>query len=510
MARHLPATQMHISVLVGISLEALLDKFVAEHFHLFDDASLRQLASGIESLPDPGPLPDWTERRQPPSTETGASPVDPNVEAVAHAAVARAHHLDLTMAVRRQMILAAISYRLGGAAAFDEVRDPAGSGPFQIRRVVVEGVDRGFSLESALDRGLRNETLVFIEQPGPFLYVDGPRADQMRPPEQDLEGLMRQRYGVEPGVVVPPLDETTPGDLEVEEDNLDEARRRAWDGKLLYEMGKFDEAEAELRRALQVDPDNQDSYDTLILVAEGRVRQAKTQAIRSELHRIILDVVVFDHLTLPEVLEYLEQVTIRHDPDGVGLRFRIAEGRVIYEGPWIDSQGQITPPIRVDPIDLTRVTLWLVPPLRNIRMIDVLDVIPKIASEPIRYYIDESGVVFRQAPRVQSPQLEPHIFRVDANALSEKFRDFKVSLPGAHSGPTGEIEPHPGVVLPPYVDPHAAGRLGGPMDRYFRSGIPPSSRDHAGVFHFSRPPDSTPIHVTNDSETLLRASTPAR
>ena len=122
----------------------------------------------------------------------------------------------------------------------------------------------------------------------------------------------------------------------------------------------------------------------------------------------------------------------------------------------------------------------------------------------------ESGVVFRQAPRVQPPQLEPHIFRVDANALSEKFRDFKVSLPGAHSGPSGEIEPHPGVVLPPYVDPHAAGRLGGPMDRYFRSVIPPSSRDHAGVFHFSRPPDSTPIHVTNDSETLLGASTPAR
>jgi predicted transcriptional regulator len=238
LGRHLPKTEMHFSVLVGISIEAVLDGFVAEHFHLFDDTALRQLARGIQSLPDPGPLPDWIERRQPPPTDTDASPVDPKVEAAARAAVARAHHLNLTIAVRRQMILAAINYRLAGLTEFERIRDPAGSGPFQIRRVVVEGVDRGFSLESALDRGLRNEKLVFIEQPGPFLYVDGPRAGEMRPPEQDLEGLMRQRYGVEPGVVVPPLDETTPGDPEVEADNLDEARRRASHGKLLYEMGK--------------------------------------------------------------------------------------------------------------------------------------------------------------------------------------------------------------------------------------------------------------------------------
>ena len=178
------------------------------------------------------------------------------------------------------MILAAINYRLAGLVEFERIRDPAGSGPFQIRRVVVEGVDRGFSLESALDRGLRNEKLVFIEQPGPFLYVNGPRAGEMRPPEQDLEGLMRQRYGVEPRVVAPP-DETTSGDVEGEENNL-----------------------------------------------------------------------------------------------------------------------------------------------------------------------DESGVVFRQAPRVQPRQLRTHTFRFASNALSEKFRDVKVSFSGAHSGPTGEIPLHLGMDLP--------------------------------------------------------------
>jgi len=61
------------------------------------------------------------------------------------------------------------------------------------------------------------------------------------------------------------------------------------------------------------------------------------------------------------------------------------------------------------------------------------------------------------APRVQPLQPEIRVFRFAANALSEKFRHVEVSSSAAHSGPTGEIEPRLGVVLPPYVDPHAAG-----------------------------------------------------
>jgi hypothetical protein len=110
----------------------------------------------------------------------------------------------LVAEVRSQMILAALSYRLDGEAGFMGIQDPAGDGPFTMRRVTVNGEDRGFSLASALQVSGYPEILVFIEQPGAPLFVSGTRAGQLRPPPppppstSGYDALMLERYGIKP------------------------------------------------------------------------------------------------------------------------------------------------------------------------------------------------------------------------------------------------------------------------------------------------------------------------
>jgi hypothetical protein len=105
---------------------------------------------------------------------------------------------DLVIEVQWRMLHAAIQHRLGDPLALGEFQDPAGAGPFTMRRVVLDGVDRGFALESALQvRGFK-ETLVFVERPGSPIIVSGPRAGELLPPPADFETLMRERYGLIP------------------------------------------------------------------------------------------------------------------------------------------------------------------------------------------------------------------------------------------------------------------------------------------------------------------------
>ena len=139
------------------------------------------------------------------------------------------------------------------------------------------------------------------------------------------------------------------------------------DGKLLYEMGKFDEAEVKLKEALRLDPDNEGGFYYLNLVKQARYqREAKIhtidtqermvqvekayerpvnrglllpvpnpyaltnfvhtgigrEAIYSKLDRIRLDSVSWpEGLPLGEVLRNLSDQTKLRDPDKKGINF---------------------------------------------------------------------------------------------------------------------------------------------------------------------------------------------
>ena len=140
------------------------------------------------------------------------------------------------------------------------------------------------------------------------------------------------------------------------------------DGKLLYEMGKFEEAEAKLKQALKLDPINEGAYYYLNLVkqaVDAREERMHTmdnqtrivevtkawespasnnaqlpvpnpyatnnlvhtgpgrEAIMSKLNRIRLDQVFYDGLPLSEVVRNLSEQAKLRDPDKVGINFLI-------------------------------------------------------------------------------------------------------------------------------------------------------------------------------------------
>ena len=55
------------------------------------------------------------------------------------------------------------------------------------------------------------------------------------------------------------------------------------DGKLLYEMGKFDEAEVKLKEAIKLDPDNEGAFYYMNLVKQARYdREAHAHTIDTQ------------------------------------------------------------------------------------------------------------------------------------------------------------------------------------------------------------------------------------
>ncbi|HSY16874.1 MAG TPA: tetratricopeptide repeat protein, partial [Candidatus Acidoferrales bacterium] len=140
------------------------------------------------------------------------------------------------------------------------------------------------------------------------------------------------------------------------------------DGKLFYEMGKLDEADAKLSAAVKLDPDNAGAYYYQNLVKQARYTRDLTQhsvdtqtrmeqvekqwvlpkssaqlptianpyatnnliytgpgrqAIVAKLDRIRLDTVNYDGLPLSEVVRQLSEQSRLRDPDRKGINFLI-------------------------------------------------------------------------------------------------------------------------------------------------------------------------------------------
>jgi tetratricopeptide (TPR) repeat protein len=185
---------------------------------------------------------------------------------------------------------------------------------------------------------------------------------------------------------------------------------RVQNAKLLYEMGKYDEAEVILLQVVKDDPSNRSAAYYLDLIKEVRYMERarrreegvkspplpirfKTnqvyitkgrQYILSKLESIMLDEVNFD-LPLMEVLARLQIESQKRDPGGIGIIFMI------------DPRGDagVGAPPAIDP---GQVRIKISPPLRNLRLADVLDAITKAAESPIRYTVENYAVVFSPKP----------------------------------------------------------------------------------------------------------------
>src|SRR5688572_16828425 len=211
------------------------------------------------------------------------------------------------------------------------------------------------------------------------------------------------------------------------------------DGKLLFEMGKLDAAEAKLQQAIAIDPGNAAAFRYLNILREQRHIQANArreewskqtllqvdkawneplkrellpqpniyartnlvhtgpgrQAIYSKLERIRLDELSYDGLPLSEVVKSLSEEAKRRDPERRGINI-IVSGNVDMPPP---PPAPIDPatglPVAggaaaiAEPIDLATTTIRIVPPLSDITLGQALDAISKVADRPLKYSIEE-------------------------------------------------------------------------------------------------------------------------
>src|SRR3954471_21113522 len=246
--------------------------------------------------------------------------------------------------------------------------------------------------------------------------------------------------------------------LPTAEQDRTRANTHVQNGKVLYEAGKFTEAQVQLAQAVKIDPGNKAAYYYLDLIKDQRYRDESTaresaskqmmldvvkawnepmrrealpvpnsytqtnlvhtskyrQAIYSKLDRIRLDSVTYDGLPLGEVIKALGAEAARRDPD--------KEGGNLMINPNIDpataAPGAVDPatalPAAAAPgegVDLSQTTIKIVPPLNRITLRQALDAISKVADKPIKYSVEDYAIIF--SPRTpETPPLHTRTFKV--------------------------------------------------------------------------------------------------
>ena len=245
------------------------------------------------------------------------------------------------------------------------------------------------------------------------------------------------------------------------------------DGKLLYEMGKFDKAEEKLKQTLDLEPNNRAATYYLDLIREQRfaekargekdgllhptdppkiAAQANTEPLRvtnppaaerpkqiwtskgrkdllTKLNTIRLDQVAFDKLPLGEVLKFLAAESRRLDADKLGINFVI----------------------------LTKFTdnipITISPPLENVLMVDVLDAITRASPTPLKYAIEDYAIVFSEK-KEEAPALFSRAFKVDPGTFLNNLEKIDLEKLNLNSWPDlTAMEPNP---KPPRTNDAAA------------------------------------------------------
>jgi tetratricopeptide (TPR) repeat protein len=252
------------------------------------------------------------------------------------------------------------------------------------------------------------------------------------------------------------------------------------DARLLMEMGKLDEAEAKLIQATKEDPENRAAFYYLTLIKERRFSQearkrevmakekiievesawntpvaretlpnanpyARTnriytgtgrQQLQRKLNGIILErYEVPGDLELSEVIKDLHRIARDRDVDKTGINFIISSVLDRPGPPPLTATGfpgavdpltgaPIAPAGNDNPVRIEDYKVTLDPGLSNVRLVDVLDAIVKVAKPPeggnqnvgLKYSIEEYAIVFSQRA-AETEQLYTKTFRVDPNTF---------------------------------------------------------------------------------------------
>ena len=254
------------------------------------------------------------------------------------------------------------------------------------------------------------------------------------------------------------------------------------DGRLLLEMGKYEESEKKLRAAIKINPNSQAAYYYLNLLLEARYKQAELrrgnegkramvqveeawdeskkrdllpqpnlyartnlihtskgrQAIAIKLDRIRLDTVKYEGLPLSEVINNLNDEARKRDPEKRGLNFIInpnaepAAAAPATAGVDPTTGLPVANAAPAEPVDVGNIPIKLNPALTDVRLADVLDAIVKVAERPIKFSIEDYAIVFSLKGPEPAP-LYTRIIKVDPNTFVQGLE----SVTGFPFGSTG-------------------------------------------------------------------------
>ena len=248
------------------------------------------------------------------------------------------------------------------AKLYDDAYDlllKSGTGVDQEARQTKAGL-AAVRLELARSAVRRNDLRGAKKEVDDVLRVDPSNADAIRfrhENDRELADHSRNMPSDEVVAMVPRIKEVK-----------DRAAVLVQDGKLLYEMGKFEDAEVKLKQAGKEDPDNQAAYYYLNLIREARFNQALNQRDIDSRDRLVavekewaiptkrdalpqpnpysrtnlvftgrgrqkivhkLDIIMMDqvgpwqNLPLGEVVKILSEQALKRDPEGKGINFII-------------------------------------------------------------------------------------------------------------------------------------------------------------------------------------------
>lgn len=242
--------------------------------------------------------------------------------------------------------------------------------------------------------------------------------------------------------------------------------------KVLYEMGKYDKAEALLKEVLKRDPSNRQApyyrdllqearfadksrvrtavaKSAMVQVEEGWLPPTKNedlpvpnpmastnlvyttpgrQRILNKLQRIKLNEVSYD-LPLTEVLKLLKEESRKRDPDQIGINFMVNSHSDAAGGGFLptDTTGAAAAGVAAvgsasPTVDLSQTTIKIAPPLNDVTMAEVLDAIMKVSDTPIRFSVEDYAVVFSPKP-AEPVALYTRVFRVDPNTFIQGLQN---------------------------------------------------------------------------------------
>ena len=221
-------------------------------------------------------------------------------------------------------------------------------------------------------------------------------------------------------------------------------------GRKLLATGQTNEAEAKWRAALELDPANPAARDYLVKLGRTNfpppkpvlqpvappasalvtrpdpVRTSKARLkIYEKLDNIRVDKVKFDYQPLSQVLDVIYKDIKNRDPERTGINFVISTTAVPAPSAALAVDPTVGLPVAgavvSDESDIGAATIKIDPPLSGPTLHQLLDILTKVSDRPIKYSVEDWGVLFSARSTNETPVLHTRWYKVDPNRFMENL-----------------------------------------------------------------------------------------